>query len=60
MIHGISKIKPFPARMPYELRQWYEKEAIVNNRSLNYVIVKALADHKGKVTKEREEKNANI
>ncbi|MWN91259.1 MULTISPECIES: hypothetical protein [unclassified Gilliamella] len=60
MIHGVSKIKPFPTRMPDDLREWYEKEAECSRRSLNFVIVEALAEHKEKKIKQREVKNANI
>lgn len=61
MIHRISKIKPFPTRMPDDLREWYEKEAEFSRRSLNFVIVEALTEYKeNKIKKEEEIKNANI
>lgn len=61
MIHNVCEIKPFPTRMPEELRKWYEKEAELRQRSLNFVIVEALTEHKeNKIKKEEEIINANI
>ena len=61
MIQKISSIQPFPVRMPFELRNWYEQEAQNNCRALNFVIVDVLTKHKNEIIKKREEiKNENI
>jgi hypothetical protein len=60
LIHEVSKIKPFPTRMPDDLRGWYEKEAESNHRSLNFVIVEALTEHKENKIKQREVKDEDI
>lgn len=61
MIQNVCKIKSFPTRMPDELRKWYEKEAALCKRSLNFVIVEALTEHKeNKIKKGEEKKIAGI
>ena len=61
LIQKVSSIQPFPVRMPFELRNWYEQEAQENCRALNFVIVEALTKHKNETIKNREEiENANI
>ena len=61
MIQKVSSIQPFPVRMPFELRNWYEQEAQDNCRALNFVMVEAVKKHKNETIKNREEiKNANI
>lgn len=61
LIQKVSSIQPFPVRMPFELRNWYEQEAQDNCRSLNFVIAEALTKHKNETIKNRKEiENENI
>lgn len=43
-----KRITPYPLRMPDDLREWWETEAIQNGRSLNAEIVYHLKQRKAR------------
>ncbi|MFQ6251362.1 Arc family DNA-binding protein [Yersinia enterocolitica] len=44
----VSKISPYPVRMPIQVREWFEAQAKENGRSLNSEIVRVLTERKNR------------
>ncbi len=44
----VSKINPYPVRMPTQVREWFEAQAKENGRSLNSEIVRVLTERKNR------------
>lgn len=53
MIHNSGRPSPYPLRISREVREWYEKEAEKNSRSLNGEISKLLTERMNRVKGQR-------
>lgn len=53
MNHMVSRVTPYPLRMPQEVREWYEEEAKRNARSLNRELLKLLTERMNRVKGQR-------
>jgi len=53
MIHRAARPSPYPLRISAEVREWYEKEAKKNSRSLNGEISKLLTERMNRVKGQR-------